>query len=87
MQNETKLTNTFHSLEVKSHAGDPFIDVVLDGVRLGGVIGLQINGESNAIPTVTFSLYLIDVKADLKNAIKEEPLNADDQQADAENVQ
>lgn len=86
MQNETKLINGLHTLEIKSHVGDPFIDVILDGVRLGGVIGLQINAQANEIPMVTFSMTLMDVEVDLKDAMMEGQ-NADNRQDDAENVQ
>lgn len=68
---KTDISSPLHTLKVKAHAGDPYMDIFLDGKQVGGVTELTVHAATKEIPTVTFTMLLLDADIDLKGAIEE----------------
>lgn len=68
---KTDISSPLHTLKVKAHAGDPYMDIFLDGKQVGGVTEFTVNVKSREIPTVTFTMLLLDADISVK-AIEEE---------------
>lgn len=68
---KTDISSPLHTLKVKAHAGDPYMDIFLDGKQVGGVTEFTVNAKSREIPTVTFTMLLLDADISVKEAIEE----------------
>ena len=63
----SELKTSLHSISIKSHMGDPYIDVFLDGHQMGGVKWLDLSLESGTVPTATLTINLCDAEVDFVN--------------------
>ena len=60
-----------HSLKIRSHLTDAFVDIFMDGEKLDGVSKLTLDLEAKSIPTATITFMLNDADVSLSGELTE----------------